>query len=179
MNFGFDLDKIFIDYPSFVPDKIIDRLYKQSSNGILWYRIPSKTEQLFRLITHYPMFRPPILENIKFMQQISSNKKHKYYLISSRFRFLRTITESILKNYGLNSLFDGSFFNFEDKQPHFFKEKIIKILDIHRYVDDDLSLLQFIAKRNTKTKFFWLNNKKRGPLQINLIAIARLSEMIT
>lgn len=178
MNIGFDLDKIFIDYPPFVPDRLIDRLYKQKSNGILWYRIPSKTEQFFRLLTHYPPFRPPILENIRFLRKLSRDKKHKYYLISSRFSFLRAITETLLKKYGLYSLFDEAFFNFEDKQPHLFKAEIVKKLNIHRYVDDDLSLLRFIAARNPKAEFFWLNNKRQEAFEKNLIAITHLSQML-
>lgn len=177
MNLGFDLDKIFIDYPPFVPQRLIDRLYKQKADSVLWYRIPSKTEQFFRLITHYPPFRPPILENIRFMKKLSRDKKHKYYLVSSRFSFLRPITETLLKKYGLYSLFDDAFFNYGDKQPHLFKADIIKKLNIHRYVDDDLPLLQFIAEKNPKTKFFWLNRKRQEVLEKNLISITHLSQM--
>lgn len=179
MNLGFDLDKIFIDYPPFVPQRIIDRLYKQKADGVLWYRIPSKPEQLFRLLTHYPLFRPPILENIKFMKKLSRDKNHKYYLISSRFSFLRSITETLLKKYGLSSLFNEMFFNYENKQPHLFKEEVVKKLNIHRYVDDDLPLLQFIAKRIPKTKFFWLNSKRKEAFEKNLISITHLSQIFS
>ncbi|MBI3070391.1 MAG: hypothetical protein HYY87_03775 [Candidatus Levybacteria bacterium] len=177
MNFGFDLDKIFIDYPPFIPARLIDRLYKQKSDGVLWYRIPSKPERFLRLITHYPLFRPPIFENIRFMQQISRDKKHKHYLISSRFSFLRATTETLLKKYGLYSLFKDAFFNYKDKQPHLFKAAIIEKLNIHRYVDDDLPLLQFIAARNPKTKFFWLNSEKNEAFGKNLFSITHLSQM--
>lgn len=179
MNLGFDLDKIFIDYPPFVPTGFINRLYKQNSNGVLWYRIPSKTEQFFRLITHYPPFRPPILENIRFIKKLSRDKKHKYYLISSRFSFLRATTEALLKKYGLYSLFDDEFFNYEDKQPHLFKAEIIKKLNIQRYVDDDLPLLRFIAKRVPKSKFFWLNRKRQEAFEKNLISITHLSQILS
>lgn len=178
MNIGFDLDKIFIDYPPFIPQRFIDRLYKQNSNGVLWYRIPSKPEQFFRLITHYPPFRPPILENIRFMKKLSRDKKHKHYLISSRFSFLRAITETLLKKYGLYSLFDDALFNYEDKQPHLFKAEVIKKLNIHRYVDDDLPLLRFIAEIIPKTKFFWLNNKRKKTFEKNLISITHLSQIL-
>lgn len=179
MNLGFDLDKIFINYPPFVPTGFIDRLYKQNSNGVLWYRIPSKTEQVFRLITHYPLFRPPILENIRFMRRLSRDKNHKYYLISSRFSFLRAITETLLKKYGLYSLFDEALFNYGDKQPHLFKAGVIKKLNIHRYVDDDLPLLRFTAEKIPKTKFFWLNSKRQEAFEKNLISITHLSQILS
>lgn len=178
MNIGFDLDKIFIDYPPLVPDVVIDRLYKQKTNGALLYRIPSKPEQFLRLLTHYPFFRPPIIENIKFTEKIYHKNKNRHYLISSRFSFLKKRTHALIQRYRLNKIFDEMFLNFENKQPHIFKNEVIKKLKIDRYVDDDLFLLQFLARKNQKTKFFWLNNKYTKPLRKNLFAITKLSEIL-
>lgn len=176
MNFGFDLDKIFIDYPPFVPGKIIDRLYKNKSNGTLSYRIPSKPEQLFRRTTHYPIFRPPIMQNIQFLKTLPKNKKNKYYLISSRFLFLKTRTEEIIKKYSFEKIFDGMHFNFDNKQPHLFKDEVIKNMSIHKYIDDDLPLLQFLRKNNPQTVFFWLNKKNEKKLEENLFAITNIAK---
>jgi len=178
MNIGFDLDKIFIDYPPLIPDVVIDRLYKQKTNGALLYRIPSKPEQLLRLFTHYSFFRPPIIENIEFAKKIYRKNKNRHYLISSRFGFLKKRTHTLIQKYRLNKIFDGMFLNFENKQPHIFKNELIKKLKIDRYVDDDLLLLQFLARKNQKTKFFWLNKKTKGPLEKNLVAITKLSEIL-
>ena len=177
MNIGFDLDKIFINYPPFVPDVLIDKLYKQESNGVLSYRIPSKPEQLLRTLTHHPLLRPPIKKNIEYVKKLNSRNTHKYYLISSRFSFLKNRTQTIIQKYGLNTIFDGLYFNFGDKQPHIFKNETIKILKIDLYVDDDLRLLQHLAKDNTKAKFFWLNKKQTKSFGKNLFAITHLSEM--
>ena len=179
MNIGFDLDKIFIDYPPFVPDKLIDRLYKQKSDGVLLYRVPSKLEQVLRIVSHYPIFRLPLTENIKFVKDLTNKQKdnNKYYLISSRFGFLKNATEALIKRHGFNEIFDAMFFNFENRQPHLFKHEIITKLKIDRYVDDDLPLLEFLNKKNNKTKFFWLNEKISKPLKNNLFAINHISEM--
>lgn len=178
MNIGFDLDKIFIDYPPFVPDKLIDFLYKQKSNGILKYRIPSKPEQFFRLLTHNPLLRPPIKKNIKFIKELAKKNANQHYLISSRFSFLEKRTGFLIKKYEFDKIFNGMYFNFQNKQPHIFKNKIIKKLKIDRYVDDDLPLLQFLAKNNPGKKFYWFNNNSSGPLGINLFAIKILSEIL-
>ena len=179
MNIGFDLDKIFIDYPPFVPDKLINRLYKQKSDGVLLYRIPSKPEQILRIISHYSIFRPPLTKNIKFVKELTNKQKNtnKYYLISSRFSFLKKPTEALIKRYGFNEIFDAMFFNFENKQPHLFKDEVITKIKIDHYVDDDLPLLEFLAKENQKTKFFWLNKKIKGTLGKNIIAITHLRKM--
>lgn len=181
MNLGFDLDKVFIEYPFFIPDFIINKLYKkQKVNGKLWnliYRIPSMPEQLLRLLIHYPIFRQPIKENIALVKSMASKRDHNLYLISGRFGFLKNRTNQLIKKYELNKVFKGLYFNFENKQTHLFKNRIINKLKIERYVDDDLPLLNFLAKNNLGTKFFWLNKKINKPLGKNLFAIKNISEM--
>lgn len=179
MNVGFDLDKIFIDYPFFLPDFIIDKLYKKKVNGEITYRIPKKTEQFLRLLIHHPIFRRPIRKNIEFMKSLASKNQHKHYLISSRFSFLKKPTEKLIQKHKFDKLFENLYFNFSNNQPHFYKNEIIQKLKIDRYVDDDLSLLTFLADKNPKTKFFWLNKRIKKTLDKNLFAINNLSEMFS
>lgn len=179
MNIGFDLDNIFISTPPFIPKQIIDKLYKKRDNGVLLYRIPSLPEQLLRRTSHVPLLRPAIKENLDFLKQISK-KDNKLYLISSRFKFLEKRTAKLVKRYGLDKIFDEMYFNFENSQPHVFKNDILKKLNLDMYVDDDLSLIKHVAKVNHKTKFFWLRttNKKEN-LPSNIIAISKLAEMFS
>lgn len=178
MKIGFDLDKVFIDYPPFVPDALINRLYKRKSNGILSYRIPSRTERIIRSFSHYYLFRPPIKDNIEYVRKLNNSNTHKYYLISSRFSFLKDKTKSIIKKHKFEKIFSAMFFNFEDQQPHIFKNNTIKKMSIDLYVDDDLSLLEYLADKNSKSRFFWLNTMQNEQLRKNLFAIRYLSEML-
>lgn len=178
MNIGFDFDKVFIDYPFFIPAFIIDKVYKNKSNGELSYRIPKKAEQLIRLFTHRQIFRRPIKENMLFMEKLVKENNHKYYLISGRFGFLKKTTEKLIKKYGFEKMFKHLYFNFDNNQPHIFKNEIIQKLGIERYVDDDLNLLKFLAQENPRIKFFWLNKKTTKPLGKNLFAIKNLPEML-
>lgn len=177
MNIGFDFDKVFIDYPPFFPAKLFDKLYKKKDNGVLLYRIPGYPEQLLRKTLHLPFMRPPIKENMAFLKNIS--KKHnKLYLISSRYSFLRPETNRLIKKYELDKIFDGMYFNYTNEQPHFFKEAVLKTLQLDLYVDDDLSLLKHVAKKNPKTKFFWLNHTiDKKPLAKNIFEIRKLKEI--
>ncbi len=178
MNIGFDLDKIFIDYPPLVPDYIIEWLYKKKANGVLLYRIPPKVEQWFRILTHHPILRPPISKNIEFVRKkASKNSDGCYYLISSRFGFLRNRTNEIIQRYNFNKIFDAMFFNFANDQPHIFKKRFVKKLKLDYYVDDDLPLLHFLVKDIPKTKFFWLNKKDHKSIKKNLTAITHISQM--
>lgn len=179
MNIGFDLDKIFINFPPFVPTKIIDWLYKGKPNGALKYRMPSRPEQIIRIFTHYPLFRQPITKNMSYVKNLALANKNRYYLISSRFGFLEKRTSSVIKRYKLDKIFNAMYFNYSNIQPHEFKNEIIKKLDLDMYIDDDLQLLEYLINKNPKTNFFWLNKKINKPLKRNLFAIKNISEMFT
>lgn len=177
MNIGFDFDKVFINYPPFMPDKLINRIYKKRDNGGLLYRMPKKPEQFIRQLSHHHLFRPPISDNISFLRSIPK-KGNKLYLISSRFGFLKKRTNYLVKKYGFEEIFDEMFFNFENQQPHVFKNKVLKKISLDLYVDDDFSLVTYLAKRNSTTSFFWLNNKTKFiKLKRNVTAISRLQEI--
>ncbi len=176
MNIGFDLDKVFIDYPPFIPDIIFDKFYKKKSNGELLYRIPKKPEQLVRYLIHHPLLRPPIQKNMQFLKKFS--KTHNdLFLISSRFGFLETRTNDLIKRYGFDEIFKGLYFNYTNKQPHLFKDRVLKELKIKKYVDDDFALVKYLAKHNPKIKFYWLNQKETKKITSNIEAITQLSQM--
>ena len=58
-----------------MPDALVDKLYKKKSNGVLLYRIPGKTEQIIRYLSHHPILRPPIKQNLAFLKEFSQTKK--------------------------------------------------------------------------------------------------------
>lgn len=156
MKIGFDLDRVFIDYPPFVPYKLIDWLYKNHNTKQLSYRIPASVlEQFIRKITHLKPLRPPIKPNINFIQNFPSH--HTLYLISSRYKFLEKITYKLLKKYELSNLFSSIYLNTDNEQPHLFKERTINNLKLDLYVDDDLQLLQYLKDHCLKTKLLWYN----------------------
>ncbi len=176
MNIGFDLDKVFIDYPPFIPDIVFDRFYKKKSNGALTYRIPAKPEQLLRYIIHHPFLRPPIKKNLDFLNEFSKTN-NDLFLISSRFGFLKSRTNNLIKQYGFDKIFKGLYFNYENKQPHFFKDHVLKKLKIKKYVDDDFALVKYLAKHNPTIQFYWLNPHKNKKITDNIEAIVNLSQI--
>jgi hypothetical protein len=177
MKIGFDLDKVFIDTPPFIPDRVIERLYRKKTNGDLLYRMPSKKERIIRILSHNPLFRPPIKKNLNFLQQLSQTD-HSLYLISSRFGFLRTVTERIVKNHKFNALFKEIYFNYENRQPHIFKNEKINQLKLDKYIDDDLYLLKYIASKNNKIKLYWLNKKINKKISNSIIGITKIEDIL-
>jgi len=179
MRIGFDLDKIFINTPPFLPIWVINKFYKKRDNGILLYRIPSRTEQLLlRKPSHLPFLRQPIRQNITFLKELAKDKNNHLYLISSRFKFLEPETNRLVKKYGLDKIFEKLYFNYENKQPHKFKNDILKELKLDIFIDDDLSLVRYVAKDNPNTRFFWLDDRvKQAKIANNITAIAEIGQI--
>jgi hypothetical protein len=187
MVIGFDFDRVFIDYPPFLPYSFVEYLYKGSlvfrknrtKNIVLHYRFPGTLEQQLRILSHYPLFRHLIKENVTALKKISKEKKIKTYLVSSRFGFLQKRTERILEKYELNSYFDGVYFNFQNQQPHIFKEQTIRKLKIDTYVDDDLDLALYLSKKNPTLKIYWIGDGRKadGPLPKNVFVIKDIKEL--
>lgn len=179
MNIGFDLDKIFINTPAFIPDKVIDTFYKKTGAKKLTYRIPNYPEQLLRKATHLPFMRPPITKNLEFLRSIAK-ENHKLFLISSRYRFLEKETNRLIKKYNLNNIFESMYFNYNNIQPHHFKDEVLKTLNLDKYIDDDLSLLEHVSKNNSKTKLYWFSqNKAHEILSKNIKQISKLEEIFS
>lgn len=187
MIIGFDFDKIFIDTPPFIPSRLIDFLYKGGSyfnreikEGHLHYRYPGNFEQKIRIVSHHPIFRRPITNNIEAIKKIAKRNGCKTYLVSSRFGFLKKRTQTIIEKYHLDQYFDGVYFNYKNQQPHLFKEETIKKLGIEKYIDDDLDLALYLSSKMPQLKIYWLKNKEGGKIVLpkNVIPISGISEFM-
>jgi hypothetical protein len=176
MKIGFDFDKIFVNYPVFLPETLVNFLYK-NHNGKLSYRIPGRLEQRIRIFTHNPTFRQPIKKNMQVLENLASDPNQELYLISGRFGFLKQTTENWINKYSIHSLFKELHFNFENEQPHLEKDRIIKKIGIQKFVDDDNDLLTYLAKKNPSVEFYWLDKKdKHLSLPTNITPIKDLVE---
>ena len=154
IKIGFDLDGVIIDKPPFVPKRIIEWLFKGSGQG-LNYRFPScPIEQRVRKLSHFYLLRPPIKKNLTIVKNFSQNPNYELYLISSRYLFLAEETRSWLQKRGIEGLFKKTCFNFDNQQPHLFKEEKLKKLGLDIYLEDDELIADYLKKRLKKTKIF-------------------------
>jgi len=177
MKIGFDFDKVFVNYPPLIPDFLIDKLYKRK-NHKLTYRFPDKLEQKIRILSHHPILRQQIKENVTALSKIAKEGTFEIYLVSGRFGFLKDRTRKFLEKYDLNNYFKGIFFNFENEQPHLFKEKTLKKLGIKKFIDDDIDLLFYLSEKIQDIELYWLNSKKPKDLKLprNIRIIKNLDE---
>ncbi len=148
IKIGFDLDGVIIGKPFFVPQKLMEKLVREKMDHKLAYRFPdTKAERIIRYISHHPLIRPPIRENIKLIRELSRSDKYELYVVSSRYSFLETRTKEWFRFYKLRKFFKEIYINSDDEQPHIYKEKMIKKLKLNAFIDDDKPLLEYL-KRN-------------------------------
>ncbi len=173
---GFDFDKIFVNYPPFIPDFIINYFYKKHNHN-LKYRFPGRLERGIRIISHASFFRPPIWANINSLKRIAEKNNIATYLVSSRFSFLKNQTKVWDNKNDIFKYFKKVFFNFSDTQPHLFKDRIVKKEKIDKFIDDDFDLLKYLAINNSNVEFYWLTSKKSEmKLPHNIKPIANIEE---
>lgn len=183
LKIGTDLDGIFISLPPYISPRVIEFLYKNgfsfasSNRRKLHYVIPGYFEQKIRLISHSSFLRQLIKKNAKELKAWDS-KNIDIYLISSRYNFLRSKTERLLNKYELLGRFKETYFNYENKQPHIFKEGILKKLNLDVFIDDDLSLLLYLAEKFPRIRFFWCSSiSSDETLPQNITIIKKLSDI--
>lgn len=177
MIIGFDLDEVFVSHPPLIPSSLILKLYGEKANGKLTYRIPGTFEQYVRKISHISLLRPPLQKNIEILKEKAKKSHIECFLISSRYSFLQKETDVLLEKYKLSRIFKKVFLNYENLQPHLFKERVLKKIKIERYVDDDLPLLLFLAPKFPRIHFFWLNKDTDYSLKTNLHAITKFASV--
>jgi len=157
VRIGFDLDGVIIDKPPFFPQKLIEWLVRSHKNKHLAYRYPKTgLERIVRWISHHPVFRPPIRKNVELLRELSKNENYELYVVSGRYGFLDSRTKQWFRANNLNGLFRDVYINTENKQPHLFKEEIVKTLKLNYFVDDDLPLIKYLKKRLNKTQVIFV-----------------------
>lgn len=180
MNIGFDLDGIFIGSPPFLPRDLIEWLYRGPQDHEPKYRFPSTwIEQKIRKWSHQSALRPQISKNVEFLKHFSAQGKHKVFLISSRYSFLKAETDEILKKYQLKKYFYRIYLNSDNLQPHIFKEEILKKLNLDLFIEDDFMLLKYLSGRFSKIKLLWYNEGESAKLPEGIKHIKSLNEIYT
>jgi len=159
IKIGFDMDGVLVNKPPLIPKKWLEYLFQGRRENGLHYRYPkTELEIWLRKFSHFYLFRPPIKKNIEIAKEFKK-QGYKLYLISSRYSFLKKETMAWLKRRKLDNVFEEIFINLNNEQPHIFKEKIIRQLDLDYYFDDDRNTVDFLQLK-FKDKIFWVKQRE-------------------
>ena len=133
---GFDLDGVVIDKPPIIPKRLLEAIYRGNTDSKkLVYRFPTNSAEIkLRQLSHHPILRPPIKEQVHLIQQLHKSRKYKMFAVTSRYSFLKKRTKQWLDYYNLNRFFERIFINETDQQPHLFKESAIRRLNLDIFI---------------------------------------------
>ncbi len=156
--------KVGLDFDGVVaynPFRIIRSLVSFLKKDVLgkrqlkfWYP-KYKWQQIFWIIAHESSVFPA--KGADLLEKLVKGGQIEAHLITARYSFLDDHLFNWLKKYKLTHLFKTTTLNKHNEQPHIFKEKIIKKLDLDFFVEDNLDIVKYLHGQS-KTKIYWIYN---------------------
>ena len=164
LKVGFDLDGVLLYNPAriFRPIIYFIKKYILKRNTNQFYYPKNKLEQLIWLFLHKSSLFPA--PGVKEIKQLIKEKKIKAYVISARYESLREDFLFWKKKIDPENLFSSWYYNEKNDQPHLYKEKMIKKLNLDIFVEDNWDIVKYLKTQNSKlksgkkTKIFWIYN---------------------
>jgi len=164
LKVGFDLDGVLLYNPVRIFRPIIyfikKYILKRKTNQ--FYYPKNKLEQLIWLFLHKSSLFPA--PGVKEIKQLIKEKKIKAYVISARYESLKEDFLFWKKKIDPENLFSSWYYNEKNDQPHLYKEKMIKKLNLDIFVEDNWDIVKYLKTQNSKlksgkkTKIFWIYN---------------------
>lgn len=178
---GFDLDGVLLYNPAriFRPITIALKtiLPKKKKDVVHFYYPESKLEQLIWRIVHWSsMFAATGISDI---EELSKAGKIEPYIITSRYDCLADDFNNWLKKIHAHVYFKATYHNKENMQPHHFKEKMIKEINLDYFIEDNWDIVNHINK-TTKTKTIWITNlfDRHIPYDLKFLSLKDAMEFI-
>lgn len=157
LRIGFDLDGVLLYNPARIirlPIFLLKRMFLKKRQ--LKFYIPKKPLEklLWRVFHRSSLFIAPGLDEIK---NLVAEGKIEAHLITARYSFLEDNLNWWLNKMKIDQVFSSIHHNKKDEQPHFFKERLIKKLDLDIFVEDNYDIVKHLTAK-TKAKIFWIYN---------------------
>jgi len=174
---GIDLDGVIARHSLWgfwvILRKIKEKLLKKNKVANWYYPTTFLEKKAWIIINQ---LRTPFIDKEKILASLATNNKAKFYLVTSRFKFLEKLTLSWLKRYHLDKYFSKVLINTKNINPLIFKIKAIKKYKMDFFLDDDLEVIEDLAK-TTKAKLFWIVPPYKNPKENCLSTIKSCSNL--
>lgn len=157
LRVGFDMDGVLLYNPGRIIRPFISSIKRffLHKKKLTFYYPKTHTEKIFwRFVHKSSIFNAPGLQEIT---KLVKDKKIEAYLITARYNFLGSSVENWVKKNKLENTFKGVFYNSKDEQPHKFKERMIKKLELDMYVEDNYDIVNHLTE-TTSAEVLWIYN---------------------
>ena len=133
--------------------KFKEKILKKANFSSYYYPVTFLERWGWKLIN---WSRKPFVDQSGLFPLLAKGKGYRFYLITSRFKFLKELTEVGLKRYHFDGHFEQILINHQNLNPFVFKLQTIKQLKLDFFIDDDFELIEYLRLRTT-TKFYWVS----------------------
>ena len=181
LRIGFDLDGVLLYNPAriFRPITLaLKTILPKKTNGIIHFYYPkSPPEELLWKIVHWSSIFAA--KGISDIEDLVKKGAIETYIISSRYNCLQSDFNCWLKKLNAHTYFKGTYHNTKDLQPHVFKEKKIKELQLDYFVEDNWNIVQHVNK-TSQTKVIWITNlfDKNIPYDLKFLSLHEAMQFI-
>lgn len=160
VKIGFDLDGVILYNPVRIGRPLVTGFKRL---------ILKKTKTNFT-IPHTPLQKKvwTLLHKTSFivapgftdLKQLVAEEKIEAYLITARFDFLKPDLDRWLQKINADQIFKAVYFNQKNEQPHLYKQKTIKKLNLDYFIEDNWDIVKNLAVDPTlkQTKIYWIYN---------------------
>ncbi len=105
---------------------------------------------------HKTSFRPNI--GFKHFIDLVKDPRYEIYIITARLSFVKENLHKLLAKHGVKvENIHTIYQNIHDEQPHIYKERLLKQLNLDHFVEDNWDIVKHLTK-TTKTRVIWIYN---------------------
>jgi hypothetical protein len=109
---------------------------------------------LFWIPHQFSVLPGPGLDDLK---RLVDAGEAEAYIVSGRYGYLDADIPRWLKTHGFAGIFREVIANERDEQPHLFKERTLKRLNLDYFVEDNFDIVEHLSAR-LPTKILWIYN---------------------
>ncbi len=163
VRIGLDLDGVILYNPARIVRPLIavwkHVLFPHQKTLTFYYPKTRFEQYAWSLLHKTSLFIAPGFREILKM---ALNKEIKLYIITARYDFMGKETKRWARNIDKNRALSGVYCNEKNEQPHLYKERMISLLKLDYFVEDNWDIVKHLyehmRKKRSKTIIFWVYN---------------------
>lgn len=148
LRVGFDFDGVI----AYNPLRVL-RAPAMAMRKFLGYnhqlRFPVPKEKTWRFLwnmAHETSFFPAY--GFSELKKLLEEQRIEGYIVTGRYSFLEKSLNNWLKKHGVEGLFKEIHLNKENEQPHLFKERMLKRLNLDYFVEDNWDIVNYLNSKS-------------------------------
>lgn len=106
-------------------------------------------------IPHQFSFLPE--RGMEYLRELVESGNAEAYIVSGRYGYLDDELIYWLKKHGYHRLFKDIIVNRQDEQPHLFKERQLKTLNLDYFIEDNFDIVEHLSS-TVNTRILWIFN---------------------